>query len=688
MTAASMSTDDSWTEANQRYVSASLGVLKHIVGRSHEEADREETDGGDLLRLEEERVASRDAMSEPPALDRIASALALSDFERDVLLLCAGVELDSSVAAACATAHGDPVHRHATFGLTLAALPDAHWSALSPAAPLRRWHLVDLVHPQLPTTSPLRIDERVLHALAGLAYLDPRLSPLVRPVQVPEALPAALGDAAGRLASLWSDRGAHPHVQLHGPQRSDLLAVAAAGCTRAGLRPVRVRTADLHLPSAPSDRELLARLCERETVLGAVAWLLDVDEPEQAASALDFAAGTDAPLVLLAREPLCGPDSRPRGIAVSRLSPSDTRDAWTHALGTGTALRLHGGLDRVIGQFDLGVEAMRAAAEEVDRSLPAEAAGRQLWQACAAQARPTLDALTQRITPRATWGDLVLPAPQTEALHQLSAHARHRLRVLHDWGFAARGGRGLGTSALFAGPSGTGKTLAAEALAADLDLDLYRIDLSQVVSKYIGETEKNLRSVFDAAEAGGAVLLFDEADALFGKRSEVKDSHDRYANIEVSYLLQRMETYRGIAVLTTNLKDSLDSAFLRRLRFVVHFPFPDEELRAGIWRRAFPGSTPIDGLDPELLASLTITGGSIANIALSAAFLAAEDDLPVGTHHVLAAARTEYAKLEKVLTDTEVRGWVRPDDEALNPRSGGPRHRLDLADSPRRSEKH
>ncbi|MFI2346432.1 ATP-binding protein [Streptomyces sp. NPDC019443] len=681
-----MSTTESWTEANQRYVSASLGVLKHIVRTSPEEGDGGKDE--DLLRLEEERVASRNAMPMPSALDRIASALALSGFERDVLLLCAGVELDSAVAAACATAHGDPVRRYATFGLALGALPDAHWSALTPAAPLRRWHLVDLVHPEVPTTSPLRIDERVLHALAGLAYLDPRLTPLVRPVPAPEALPAALGETAGRLASLWSAPDTHPHVQLYGPQRSNLLAVAATACTRAGLHPVRMRTTGL--PTTPTERELLARLCERETVLGAVAWLLDVDEPEQAASALDFAAGTDAPLILLAREPLCGPDSRPHGIGipVPRLSPSDARDAWTHALGTGTALRLNSRLERVIGQFDLGVEAMRAAAEEVDPRLPTEAAGRQLWEACAAQARPTLDALTQRIPPQATWDDLVLPAPQTEALRQLSAHARHRLRVLHDWGFAERGGRGLGTSALFAGPSGTGKTLAAEVLAADLDLDLYRIDLSQVVSKYIGETEKNLRSVFDAAEAGGAVLLFDEADALFGKRSEVKDSHDRYANIEVSYLLQRMETYRGIAILTTNLKDSLDPAFLRRLRFIVHFPFPDEELRAAIWRRAFPDSTPVDGLVPERLASLTVTGGSIANIALSAAFLAAEDDLRVGMHHVLAAARAEYAKLEKVLTDTEVREWMRPDDDSMNPQSGGQRHRVDFIDSPGRSEKH
>ena len=205
-------------------------------------------------------------------------------------------------------------------------------------------------------------------------------------------------------------------------------------------------------------------------------------------------------------------------------------------------------------------------------------------------------------------------------------HVRHRMRGLRATGASrAKGGRGLGISALFAGASGTGKTMAAEVLARELRLDLYRIDLSAVVSKYIGETEKNLRRVFDAAEAGGAILLFDEADALFGKRSEVKDSHDRYANIEVSYLLQRMEAYRGLAILTTNLKDALDTAFLRRIRFIVQFPFPDAG-RAGrdLARHLSPRATPIDGLDCGRLAQLNVAGGNIRNIALNAAFLAAE----------------------------------------------------------------
>src|SRR5918995_3604763 len=233
-----------------------------------------------------------------------------------------------------------------------------------------------------------------------------------------------------------------------------------------------------------------------------------------------------------------------------------------------------------------------------------------------------------------------------------------RARAYGDWGFAAKGERGLGISALFAGPSGTGKTMAAEVLAAELRLDLFRVDLSQVVSKYIGETEKNLGKLFAAAEGGGVILLFDEADALFGKRSEVRDSHDRYANIEVSYLLQRMEAYDGLAILTTNLKGALDAAFLRRVRFGVQFPFPDAEARAAIWRGVFPPQTPVAGLDVAKLAQLSVAGGNIRNIALNAAFIAAEEAGALGMRHLLQAARTEGARLARSLSDAEVRGWV------------------------------
>jgi SpoVK/Ycf46/Vps4 family AAA+-type ATPase len=319
------------------------------------------------------------------------------------------------------------------------------------------------------------------------------------------------------------------------------------------------------------------------------------------------------------------------------------------------AEKFNGTIEALSGHFRLSAKTIFAVSK-----LPAlhepDSAG--LWSVCRSLARPRLEDLAQRIVPLAEWDDLILPEPQKQNLRQMASQVRHRIKVYESWGFSDKVRRGLGVSALFAGPSGTGKTLAAEVLADELALDLYRVDLSAVVSKYIGETEKNLKQVFDAAEEGGVLLLFDEADALFGKRSEVRDSHDRYANIEVGYLLQRMETYRGLAILTTNLKSTLDRAFQRRLRFIVNFPFPDVAQREAMWRRVFPPKTPTQGLEPRLLSQLNMSGGNIANIALNAAFLAAAAGEPVAMTHVLEAARLEAQKIERPLTELETRGWI------------------------------
>jgi SpoVK/Ycf46/Vps4 family AAA+-type ATPase len=364
----------------------------------------------------------------------------------------------------------------------------------------------------------------------------------------------------------------------------------------------------------------------------------------------------------LSRRPSCV-------FAIPRPNAEEQRALWFRALGdegksTTSAAQAYAmdraqTVDRLVAHFDLLPSAIASAADQAlaEQGPPGTMADR-LWTACRLQARSRLDDLAQRVEPVATWDDLVLPEPAMTALRDAAAQVRHRTTVHERWGFASKSRRGLGISALLVGESGTGKTMAAEVLAGALQLDLYFIDLSRVVSKYIGETEKNLGRVFDAAEAGGAVLLFDEADALFGKRSEVRDSHDRYANIEVSYLLQRMESYRGLACLTTNLKSAMDVAFLRRIRFIVNFPFPDAEQRARIWERIFPKETPREGLEIDKLAQLNLAGGNIRNVALQAAFLAAEAGEPVRMHHLLAAARREYAKLEKPMTDREIRGWA------------------------------
>jgi ATPase family associated with various cellular activities (AAA) len=633
-------TPDSWHAANHGALTAAVATVRAWL-----EA-RPATD-----------VPRAPAPEAPPELGRLAKAFGLTCFEQHVLLLCAGMELDVMFAACCAAAQGEPRRTYPTFGLALAALPEAHWSALLPSAPLRRWRLVEVEAADSLVAARLRLDERILHHLTGLPCLDERLRGLVTPVKAPDDLPPSQRAQAERIAALWSPArplASWPVVQLCGPDAADREAVAAAACASVGLGLHTLRAADV--PTAPVDRQTLATLWDREAVLSGSALLIDshAAEPDTLRAVTAFVESLEGPAFLAAREPL-RPFRRPAvRLDVARPTAAEQLSLWQSALGPHSE-PLNGQLGELVTHFRLSWPGIRAASSAAHPDSPD--AARALWDACRAQARPKLDDLAQRIESAAGWDDLVLPAGQRQTLEEIAVHVRQRGRVYDAWGFGARGGRGLGISALFAGPSGTGKTLAAEVLAGALRLDLYRIDLSQVVSKYIGETERNLARVFDAAEEGGAVLLFDEADALFGKRGEVKDSHDRYANIEVSYLLQRMETYRGLAILTTNLKESLDPAFLRRLRFVVLFPFPDAAQRAAIWRRAFPPQTPTAGLSAERLARLAITGGNIRNIALNAAFLAADAGEPVGMAHVLRAARSEYAKLDKVLTEAEAGGW-------------------------------
>jgi hypothetical protein len=417
------------------------------------------------------------------------------------------------------------------------------------------------------------------------------------------------------------------------------------------------------IPNAYGELESWCRRWEREEVLGGGVLLLDCDDAERVATPSVELAGrvvdqTRGPLVLSQPGLSGATDRQIVQVHVPAAPASERADLWRAALET-TLPELRGEAERLSGSFALGPAAMVSAVRcAVSTSAEEQAPMERLWEACRAQSRLRLGHLASRIESATDWDDLVLPAKQREILHHILIHVRRRQKVYGDWGFQSKGARGLGVSALFAGSSGTGKTMAAETLANALRLDLFRVDLSQVISKYIGETEKNLSRIFDAAEEGAAVLLFDEADALFGKRTEVKDSHDRYANIEVSYLLQRMEAYRGLAILTTNRKSALDQAFLRRLRFVVEFPFPQHAERVEIWRRAFPKATPTEPLSFDRLAQLHVAGGNIRNIAMGAAFLAADQDQRVSMSHLVCAARQEFLKIEKPLTDAEISGWA------------------------------
>jgi ATP-dependent 26S proteasome regulatory subunit len=475
-------------------------------------------------------------------------------------------------------------------------------------------------------------------------------------------LPASHAAIAKRIAELWRRPAATHLIELFGEDDAAKRAIVAAASSELGIALRVLPASDIPIP--PSERETFIRLWEREMILGGGALLIDYaseSEPAESSRALHaLIKSVRGPVVVANREPLTDCAIPTIKLEVRKPAVAEQQTIW-RSLVEPLAPNLNGELESLTAQFSLSLDDIHAAGAELrERLSPTNQneASNILWDICRNHSRKGLERLAQRIEPAATWSDLVLPEPQRRTLREMASHVRQRSKVYEQWGFAAKGLRGLGISALFAGTSGTGKTMAAEVLANELRLDLYRIDLSAVVSKYIGETEKNLRRVFDAAEQGGAILLFDEADALFGKRTEVKDSHDRYANIEVSYLLQRMEAYRGLAILTTNRKESIDNAFLRRIRFVVQFPFPDAALRAEIWRRIFPKETPTENLDLVKLSRLNVAGGNIRNMALNAAFLAADGSESVRMKHLLRAARSEYMKLEKPLTESEIGGWT------------------------------
>jgi hypothetical protein len=632
---------------------------------------RESTPPGFELTEAELVMTDAQRIEPPPALTQIRKRFGLSAFEEQILLLCVAMELDTSIGELCALAQKEARQPFPSFALSLALFDDPAWEALSPERPLRYFKLVELGAGETTrplVNQPLRVDERIINAVKGLQYVDERLSPLLQALLPADQAPLPPSQAAIATTAISNLRGSSkqrrlPVLQLVGTDGTSKRAVAIRIATELGLSLFRLPV-DL-LPTQPAELDALARLWERESLLLPLALYVDaldlerVSPTEGAGPLVLRLLGRLRGLCLLdARDPFPGvgaPSCPGLSFDVKKPTALEQRMAWGACYvdaeeSEGPAL--------LASQFNLAIGEIASIAGAVPGELSGEELTPRLWRECLVRTRPRLDQLAQRLDAKATWEDIVLPDQEVRQLRQIAAQVRERSRVYDDWGFRARMNRGLGISALFAGDSGTGKTMAAEVIANECRLDLYRIDLSAVVSKYIGETEKNLRRMFDAAEDGGAILFFDEADALFGKRSEVKDSHDRYANIEVNYLLQRMEAYGGLAILATNMKSALDLAFMRRLRFVVNFPVPGSAERKRMWRRAFPAQVALGELDFDHLARLNLTGGSIANVALHAAFLAAEADALVGMPLVLEAARVEFKKLERPVSEAEF--TVRP----------------------------
>lgn len=675
------STDfDVWYQANQYYLIAAFdrlhNILQNFINQSENDfggsSSNTNQDQSELLKIASE-------MSFPPALEQICEKFELSEFEFYILVFCAALELDSRFPELCAKAHNHQNYYYPTFGLALRALPNPYWSALTPDGALRHWKLIDLSSGDTFLNKQLFIDERILHYLGGSQTTDPLLTGLTELPSAPNQLMPSQQSLADKIAALWHlslSQDTPPVVQLCGSEIEDKIDIAQVVCHQLERR-VSLLNCD-RIPLNSNDLTSFTRRLERECILEHRALLLncddtDLSDPEQRAALNQLMEEFSGFIIITTRVPLQDLKCKMIRFDIPKPEPQEQFITWqasvdelkTKLNGQGTLIpnseQLSQDLQALTSQFYLSTSTIRSACTAAIGQLTTQSAlsfKQALWESCRVQARPGLDKLAERIESKLTWEDLVLPPLQKSTLEQISAHVRQKAKVYENWGFAVKNRRGLGITALFSGPSGTGKTLAAGVLANELKLDLYKIELSSVVGKYIGETEKSLQRIFDAAESGGVILLFDEADSIFGKRSEVNDSKDRYANLEVSYLLQRMESYSGLAILTTNLQSNMDSAFMRRLRFVTQFSFPDVAHREKIWQRIFPTNTPTQGLAYEKLAQLNTAGGNIRIIALNAAFIAADAGEAVQMKHILRATQTEYEKLGKSLTSVEVAGWV------------------------------
>jgi AAA+ superfamily predicted ATPase len=621
-------------------------------------------------------------------LRNVQDLFLLSDFERACLLLAVAVELDPGFERLYAYVQDDAGLLLPTPGLAVALFSSGSAEAISDRnafagdRPLFRYALLEWAGPGKGgvLSRPFRMDERILGFLTGSSLPDQRISRALTVLREESLAVDLFAGQCARLearlrAFLSNQQGGVGRiiVNLRGGDAASCRSIAAEVGRRLGIAVLRCSMEELQGVSL-SAVEMLPFLF-REALLQPAALYLELpapgadrgDAPMETAGPMlravsDFAALTfvvserhwpprltDLPQYGCARVELAVPALDYAGrfhlwqAGLQRLGSSFAGSDAT-ALAKELANRFHFGSEQITAALQRAAEAAALRRGGVPEAADIEAAARTMPV-------HNLDALAQKVESPFTWEDIVLPEDSREQLMEVATHFRYRQKVYGEWGFEAKMDRGRGICVLFSGPSGTGKTMAAEILANDLGLELYRIDLSAVVSKYIGETEKNLRKVFDEGEKSQTILFFDEADALFGKRSEVRDSHDRYANIEINYLLQRMESYAGASILATNMRAAIDPAFLRRLRTIIEFPMPDVAQREAIWRKSFPAAATPNGVDFRLLAKhFPLSGGNIKNAALNAAFFAAADGGAITMDHVAKAVRREYAKMGKICT--------------------------------------
>ncbi|MEV4442586.1 ATP-binding protein [Streptomyces sp. NPDC049577] len=621
-------------------------------------------------------VPGYEPLPAPPGsvLGVLAERFGLSPLDTDLLLVAVAPDLDARFERLYGYLNDDLTRRRPTVGLALELCGLAAASAarfrLSPGAPLVAGGLVEVTEPDRPVLSRvLAVPDRVTAHLLGGVEPDARLAGVIG--EAADDPTAEAGEVRRAVSAARSGTGL-VHLLDRG---GDAPGLAVAALRTAGLLPLVLDAAAL--ARRPGDVPALARVAALEARLTGAGVILGPLEalpgqPGERARALREMCATlrGTPLFTYGADgwdPAWAADA-PVVLPVSPPSPARQAARWRHALG------LAGGGD--LEREDADALARAVAAHRLDGGQLRRAAGAAVRTAALA-GRPVspddlrsavreqngagLARLARRVEPGVGWDDLVLPPPTHRRLRELAVRARHREQVLGQWRMRPGGGRGRGVIALFAGGSGTGKTMSAEVVAADLGMDLYVVDLSTVVDKYVGETEKNLERIFTEASAVNAVLLFDEADAIFGKRSEVKDAHDRHANIESAYLLQRMESFDGIAVLTTNLRANLDEAFTRRLDVVAEFPVPDAAQRLALWERCLGDRLPrAEDLDLRFCADrFELAGGSIRACAVTAAYLAAESGGPLTMRQLVTAVVREYRKLGRLVLESEFGPWAR-----------------------------
>jgi ATP-dependent 26S proteasome regulatory subunit len=616
--------------------------------------------------LRKKEVTPSPASSKEPgkffALDRLVHKLKLSEFEKYVLLLCAGTELDSDFGKLIGELQGNVKLVHPSFSLVLKVFPGSKLDALAPTSALRSWNLVQINNGIRKITSPLEIDEHILYYLLGIENLHPDLAGMISPIRRLGLISESQEQVLEQIIALIDKSAALPVIHLVGDDVQDIQTLAVAASRYAGHYLYHLSPS--MIPSDSHGRRKLLLLWNREARLKNYLLLIDCSSLHEGdkgtiQNVLHMVSGLEKGFLVNFPEKVMALETDYPRFEVKNPSKGEQYQLWQDNLPASFTA-----IDEITSQFDLSTSKISTITANFSEVGLEEDIKELVWQSCCAATRPKLDELAQRIELKASWEDIVLPDDQMQILKEIVGQVKNRYKVYHEWGFENKSNRGLGISALFSGASGTGKTMAAEVLANALNLDLYQIDLSQVVNKYIGETEKNLKRIFDSAESSGAVVSFDEGDALFGKRKEVTDQVSSFNNIEVSYLLQRIEQFKGLTILTTNMKSAIDKAFFRRIRFILHFKQPTIALRQEMWKKAFPRpleNTPsiIGKLDYARLAQLNVTGGNIKNIALNAAFLAAaREGGVVEMEDILKATQLEYRKLERTLSRSEIKDWL------------------------------